>query len=218
MNRLLVTVALGAGLVGCNRPDASVAAASEAGAAGGARHADGRRRLGGRRGASRLLTGPHQEVGNADTASASYAHRMNRYFASSLVCIFVAVACGGTTTTGLDGGGGDAASDGSSGGDGGGVTDGSGGGACDGGACSLGLKCCADACVNETNDPLNCGGCGTKCTGSTSMCLGGQCMAPTCQPACGDGQVCCQIDSAGPSGPPQCVTGTTCPVGCPLCN
>jgi hypothetical protein len=50
------------------------------------------------------------------------------------------------------------------------------------------------------------------------MCLGSVCVAPTCAPACGSGMQCCQIDGPGPSGPPQCVDGGTCPVGCPLCK
>jgi hypothetical protein len=133
-----------------------------------------------------------------------------------------AAACGGTTTTDLDGGAGtDGASDAASS-DGSGHSDGSqsdgGGGPCSANACAMGLHCCADSCVNELNDPLNCGACGNHCTGSTSMCLGGQCVAPTCAPACTSGHVCCQIDGPGPSGPPQCIQGDTCPVGCPLCQ
>lgn len=89
--------------------------------------------------------------------------------------------------------------------------------ACDGG-CGFGFHCCDDSCVNENNDPLNCGGCGTKCTGSTSMCLVAICGPPTCQPTCQSGEQCCEIQGPGPSGPPQCVQGTTCPLGCPACN
>ncbi len=144
---------------------------------------------------------------------------MNRTFASSLVALFVVVACGGTTTVidgGVDGSSADASSkDGS-------VSDApvydSGGGACDGGACGFGLECCGDQCVNQTNDPNNCGGCGTVCSGSKSMCLGGSCQAQTCQPACGDGFKCCDLQGPGPSGPPKCVAGQTCPVGCPSCG
>jgi hypothetical protein len=95
----------------------------------------------------------------------------------------------------------------------------SGGGPCDpSGGCSALLKCCAGACVYEQNDPLNCGGCGVVCSGETSMCEGGHCIKPTCAPACGAGQSCCQIDGPGPSGPPRCVDGPTCPIGCPLCG
>jgi hypothetical protein len=140
---------------------------------------------------------------------------MNRFLASSLVTLVVGVACGGATTTGIDSG-----SDGSTGNDS--SSDAplydTGGGPCDGGACTFGLKCCNNACVNENNDPLNCGGCGTHCTGSASMCLGGACQVPTCQPACASGQVCCDIPGPGPSQPPKCEQGPTCPVGCPLCQ
>ena len=95
----------------------------------------------------------------------------------------------------------------------------SGGGPCDpSGGCSAVLKCCAGSCVYEQNDPLNCGGCGIVCSGETSMCLGGTCTKPTCSPACGTGQSCCQIDGPGPSGPPRCIDGPTCPIGCPLCG
>jgi hypothetical protein len=126
--------------------------------------------------------------------------------------------CGGTTAPDIDGGGGGdgGGSDGSKS-DGGGGAD-SGGGPCDGGACPIGLTCCNDSCVNENNDPLHCGGCGTSCSGSTGMCQGGSCIAPTCQPGCGDGEVCCDVQGPGPSGPPQCLPGPTCPVGCPLCQ
>ena len=138
---------------------------------------------------------------------------MNRLLlASAVSCVLF--ACGGSTVGDLD-----------SGTDGGGTTDGgggpgpdSGGGPCNNGACAIGLQCCSDACVNQNNDPLNCGGCGVHCTGSTSMCQAGQCVAPTCAPACTSTQVCCEIDGPGPSGPPKCIEGTTCPVGCPLCQ
>lgn len=141
---------------------------------------------------------------------------MKRQLASTLIALFAVLACGGSTTTDLDSGSADSASKDAP------TSDApfadSGGGPCDGGACTIGLQCCSDACVNQTNDPLNCGGCGTHCTGSKSMCLNGACQAPTCQPSCTDGQVCCDLEGPGPSQPPKCVTGTTCPVGCPACG
>lgn len=94
----------------------------------------------------------------------------------------------------------------------------SGGGKCDGGACGLGLQCCGGACKNFLNDPLNCGKCGTACTGATPMCNNGLCEAQTCSPRCSDGQVCCVVQQGGPVGGPACYPGTTCPVGCPACN
>ena len=42
---------------------------------------------------------------------------------------------------------------------------------------------CSSTCVDLANDVNNCGSCGNKCTGSTTVCDGGVCMAPTC----GDG-------------------------------
>ncbi len=97
------------------------------------------------------------------------------------------------------------------------ITADSGGGACKQGACALGLTCCADACVNEKNDPLNCGACGKRCDGANSMCLQGQCVAPTCAPSCSAAQSCCLVNGPGPTAPPRCVDGPTCPVGCPGC-
>ena len=94
----------------------------------------------------------------------------------------------------------------------------SGGGACDAGACPQGLTCCGGQCKNLVNDPLNCSQCGQGCSGATPMCLGGVCSKDICQPTCGTGQVCCQVNKGGPSGPPTCYQGTTCPVGCPLCK
>ena len=120
---------------------------------------------------------------------------------SLIVLCMLLAACGGTTTS-IDGS--DAQSDAT---------------AFDAASCtSSGLAPCGGVCVNTGNDPLNCGGCGTKCTGASPMCLGGACQAPTCAPACNTGEHCCQIDGPGPSGPPQCETGDTCPVGCPLCK
>jgi hypothetical protein len=94
----------------------------------------------------------------------------------------------------------------------------SGGGACGAmGACPLGLSCCGTVCVNLNNDPLNCHSCGLACTGATSMCLSGACVAPICSPACASGQQCCDVPGPGPAQPPLCIAGSTCPVGCPAC-
>lgn len=96
------------------------------------------------------------------------------------------------------------------------AVDDSGGGPCHNGTCGNGLKCCGNTCVDENNDPLNCGACGTTCAGSASMCNNGRCTAPTCSPACGSEQQCCLPDT--PVGhTPVCVDGPTCPVGCPIC-
>ena len=130
-----------------------------------------------------------------------------------LLGLCMVAACGGTVST-IDGGNTDASSDATK--SDGGNTD-SGSSACDGG-CSAGLVCCNNACVNTNNDPHNCGSCGNPCNTASQMCQGGTCGASQCNPACTSGYICCEIDGPGPSGPPQCEQGDTCPVGCPLCN
>ena len=127
------------------------------------------------------------------------------------LCVALA-SCGGTIST-IDGGDTDSGSDGTTKTDGGGGPDT--GNTC---TCAAGLACCNGACVNTNNDPHNCGGCGGTCNTASQMCLGGSCTASQCQPACTSGSICCEIDGPGPSGPPQCEQGNTCPVGCPLCN
>ena len=129
----------------------------------------------------------------------------------------VLVACGGTPTPPIDGGGNDGTVSDSGGGVDGAGSD-SGGGPCDAGACGFGLTCCGNKCVNQNNDPQNCGMCGNKCTGGKPMCQGGQCAASACMPMCTASQVCCIVDGPGPTQPPKCYDGDTCPVGCPLCN
>lgn len=147
-------------------------------------------------------------------------------------CIFLG-ACGGTTADGIDAGGAHDASLDTNDSDGGQGLDGaipdagssdaptagdSGGGPCDGGACPMGLTCCGGQCKNLLNDPQNCSQCGQSCSGKTPMCAGGSCSADLCEPKCGSGSVCCAVQGPGPSGPPKCYVGATCPVGCPLCK
>src|SRR5205085_864462 len=93
----------------------------------------------------------------------------------------------------------------------------------------------AGQCVNPANVPTNGGGCGVRCTASTSYCRG-TCIVPPCErdssacagpgaccgtECCAQGQLCCD-----PQGPldtsPRCFTPSTdaptCPQGCaPLC-
>ena len=93
--------------------------------------------------------------------------------------------------------------------------------------------------MNLNNDPMNCGTCGTHCTGTTNLCSGGVCVAPPCSPSptagvcasnsfccgagcCLPGQLCCQTDGPVSGGPPTCFTPTpdqtTCAQGCaPSC-
>jgi hypothetical protein len=180
---------------------------------------------------------------------------------SSALCLVAIVAsCGGSVSSPL--GGGDASVDatsssgsGSSGGSSGGGSSGggssggsSGSGSSSGGsggssggfdaggacmpACGMGFSCCGGKCVNEGNDPKNCGGCGVVCSGSTPYCAQGcqpapcemdaaACTSGSCcgQQCCGQGEICCQFEE-GPS-ITQCYAlksaTDTCPVGCPLC-
>ncbi len=71
-----------------------------------------------------------------------------------------------------------------------------------GAACPGGQTCCASGCIDTSEDPMNCGGCGTVCTARGPTCSGGTCRCGT-SPACrapmagmifmpGDpGQLCC---------------------------
>src|SRR5512140_3125215 len=129
------------------------------------------------------------------------------------------VAADASTDATLDSGGGDGGVD---------------GGAC-ATACGTGRTCCGGQCVNTGNDPLNCGACGARCTGSTPYC-DGACKPAPCDVdggSCGAGTTCCGAQCCGatelccqPNGPldrgPACATPTgtppTCPQGCgPLC-
>jgi hypothetical protein len=140
--------------------------------------------------------------------------------------VLFASQCGGSTSTGSS----DASTDGTGSSSGGS----SGGGSCNPG-CGGGLVCCGGSCVNVSNDPHNCGGCGVACSGATPYCRGGGvCAAPPCEQdaaACGggteccgtgccdQGQICCNMENGVWSA--QCYTlksaQDTCPPGCPQC-
>jgi hypothetical protein len=117
-------------------------------------------------------------------------------------------------------------------------TGGSGGGGAGGSAacpmdCSVrGLVCCGGKCVNTGNDILNCGGCGSPCTGANPYCDNGRCGTARCTPGttctpqssccgtqcCSAGTICCVVPG-GPTANPMCVTpdNGSCPAGCPSC-
>lgn len=95
-----------------------------------------------------------------------------------------------------------------------------------------GTTCCGGLCVNTRNDIKNCGACGVVCPANMDYCDGTKCVAPPCtlptgcsQVCCGDqccgaGQLCCEVQQAGPSFGPKCTDpdNGTCPIGCPLCK
>ena len=86
--------------------------------------------------------------------------------------------------------------------------------------CTMGFTCCNGACVNLRNDIHNCGACGVTCSGPQPYCNGTACAAAPCSPACGSGELCCDVQGPGPSRGPACTAptdGGTCPLGCPLC-
>jgi hypothetical protein len=111
-----------------------------------------------------------------------------------------------------------------------------GGGGCGDAGCAAGLTCCGGACVNQVNDPSNCGLCGYRCPGPSAFCSGGVCAQAPCNPGnvcampsaalccgatcCKTGELCCEVNRGGPSRGPECVApiAGTCPVGCPLCK
>jgi hypothetical protein len=88
--------------------------------------------------------------------------------------------------------------------------------------------------VNKKNDILNCGACGTKCTGEHPQCSGGKCGQAACavngpkcvapqfccwDKCCAADQLCCFVPIGG--GGAYCTDpathGGTCDPGCPAC-
>jgi hypothetical protein len=144
----------------------------------------------------------------------------------------LALRCGGsvsrsTSDASLEGGG----TSSSSGSTSSTSSGGSGGGTC---KCAPLLSCCNQQCLNLTNDPHNCGGCGAVCPDSTPYCSG-RCTTPPCDvdagcasgtccgaECCSGGQICCLLETGGPAWTTACYTlqsgETTCPVGCPACR
>ncbi len=141
---------------------------------------------------------------------------------------------GGSSTGGSATGG--TATGGSATGGSAGTAQGGGSSSCDNCNNTLsGFTCCDGSCRNLDNDPKNCGMCGKVCSGGTSMCQGGDCVAPPCTAelcapdasccgavCCAVGQLCCQIMHGGPSPAeptPECADPVdgTCPAGCPAC-
>jgi hypothetical protein len=145
---------------------------------------------------------------------------------------------GGTATGGVNSGtgGGPAGGAGGVGGTAGSGSGGSGRGgssghqSCQADTDCAGFKCCGNLCANPQNDILNCGGCGTICSGPDPYCNGGKCGTAPCQgttcgaggaccgsQCCGAGQLCCMV-TVGPSvlGCYDPVDGT-CPTGCASC-
>ena len=106
---------------------------------------------------------------------------------------------------------------GTGGGDGGPPGEG-GMGTLDSGPCAAGTISCGGYCASTSNDPLNCGGCGVRCT-SPQPCNGGVCSAPSTDGGTGGmgdggGSVMC----GNPTRPccttsPACISGGTCVSG-----
>jgi hypothetical protein len=61
-----------------------------------------------------------------------------------------------------------------------------------GGSCSAGYTCCPDnRCYNLTNDPSNCGECGSSCSPKGNMCIAGNCSCNGAAPCTDPGDICC---------------------------
>ncbi|HEY0839121.1 MAG TPA: hypothetical protein VGD74_02940 [Vulgatibacter sp.] len=63
--------------------------------------------------------------------------------------------------------------------------------------CQGSSTACGEACVETSNDPSNCGGCGVKC-GADQVCAEG-----TCAPGCLAGQIVCEGKCVSPQGDPK---------------
>jgi len=87
---------------------------------------------------------------------------------------------------------------------------------CDPQACAVyGTICCTGStqCINWTNDPNNCGGCGKKCTAGQT-CSGGSCRGATvCNP-----KVCAVYGTICCTGSTQCINWTNDPNNCGGCG
>jgi hypothetical protein len=105
------------------------------------------------------------------------------------------------------------------------------GGGCPAMCAMSGFLCCGNTCVNNKNDILNCGTCGTKCMGANPFCDNGKCATPPCmggpnctgaQTCCGSqcckaGELCCDVQAGASMLSCQQPVNGTCPKGCPMC-
>jgi len=185
----------------------------------------------------RIRKAAHRNSAYARTQEVSMTHGARVLVPMGLLGL---LACGGSTTSSGGGGSGAAGSSGSAGFGGSAGASGAGGQAGAAGHaggtgvctqdCIVGRTCCSGSCVDEYNDPHNCGACGKACADGT-YCTSGLCQKIPCTGGCSDGtccgaecctggQLCC--DAAGPvDNGPHCVAPSdagTCPVGCaPQC-
>ncbi|MGO8993749.1 MAG: MXAN_6577-like cysteine-rich protein [Polyangiaceae bacterium] len=73
--------------------------------------------------------------------------------------------------------------------------------------CASGQSLCGSTCVNESNDPNNCGACGTTCAAG-EVCSSGACACPSGESLCG---TTCVNESSDPNNCGAC--GATCAAG-----
>ena len=78
-------------------------------------------------------------------------------------------------------------------------------------ACPASLQECGQVCVDVSDDPDNCGACGTRCQGE-AFCIGGTCTSCV---GCAAGSICC-AESSGLG--VQCVNATDDPDNCGGCG
>jgi hypothetical protein len=101
-------------------------------------------------------------------------------------------------------------------------------------SCNSFYLCCNGECIDPFNDPRNCNGCNKQCAGPHPFCGNAVCSQPPCVTnidcmsgfccgarCCTYGQLCCDINGAGPT-KLECFTPTavapTCPGGCVGCQ